>query len=336
MLRLISSQLNLIGAVGLLLGLFQTDLIKAEISPTSNQPVATFSIVGFDPATGELGVAVASRFFTVGNVVPWAEAGVGAVATQAYANTSFGWRGLDLLAQGLTPEEVRDVLIRSDDDPARRQFGIVAPDGKSVTYTGEGCSDWAGGRSGENYACQGNILAGEQVVIELERAFLETNGSLADRLYAALLAGEAAGGDSRGKQSAALLVVKEGTGYGGYTDRAVDIRVDDHAEPFKELGRILKIGQMNYAWNEAWTLFTKKKFKEALPHMERTARLAPEMGEVWYDLAVIRLAAGDPEGAIEALIDALQFNPKLKAQAQVDDDMDALRENAGFKELVKE
>ncbi len=254
---------------------------KAAVGDRSEQNIATFSIVGHDPATGELGVAVASRFFTVGNVVPWAKAGVGAVATQAYANTSFGWRGLDLLEKGLTPEEIKEVLIRNDDDPGRRQIGIVSADGKSATYTGEGCTAWAGGRAGPHYAVQGNILAGEAVVASMEEAFLKTEGTLADRLYEAMLAGEKAGGDSRGKQSAALLVVKEGTGYGGYTDRAVDIRVDDHAEPFKELGRILKIGQMNYAWNEAWTLFTQDKYAEALPPMERTAKLAPDYGEVF-------------------------------------------------------
>ena len=299
-----------------------------------DQNIATFSIVAHDPATGELGVAVASRFFTVGNVVPWAKAGVGAVATQAYANTSFGWRGLELLEKGLTPEEVRDLLIRGDDDPGRRQMGIVSADGKSATYTGEGCTAWAGGRAGPHYAVQGNILAGEAVVSSMEEAFLNTEGTLADRMYEAMLAGEKAGGDSRGKQSAALLVVKEGTGYGGYTDRAIDVRVDDHTEPFKELGRILKIAQMNYAWNEAWTLFTQEKFAEALPPMERTAKLAPEYGEVFYDLACIRLANGDRPGALEALEKALSLNPKLVSQAIKDDDLAALHGDAVYEKLV--
>jgi len=296
--------------------------------------VATFSIVGHDPATGELGVAVASRFFTVGNVVPWAKAGVGAVATQAYANTSFGWRGLELLEKGLTPDEVKQVLIRGDDDPGRRQFGVVSADGKSATYTGDGCTAWAGGRAGPHYAVQGNILAGEAVVADMEKAFLNTEGTLADRLYAALLAGEAAGGDSRGKQSAALLVVKEGTGYGGYTDRAIDIRVDDHAEPFEELGRILKIGQMNYAWNEAWTLFTQSKYSEALPPMERAAVLAPDYGEVFYDLACIRLATGDKEGALSALKRAIELNPNLTSQASRDDDLADLRGDDTFETII--
>ncbi len=312
-------------------------LIGSHSVGADNQSnIATFSIVAGDPVTGELGIAVASRFFTVGNVVPWAKAGVGAVATQAYANTSFGWRGLELLEKGLTPEEVKTVLLRDDNDPERRQFGIVGADGKSVTYTGTGCSAWAGGRSGENYAIQGNILTGEAVVDAMEKAFLETEGTLADKLYAALLAGEANGGDSRGKQSAALLVVREGTGYGGYTDRAIDVRVDDHAEPFKELGRILKIAQMNYAWNEAWTLFTEKKYAEALPHMERTAKMAPDYAEVLYDLAVIRLAAGDKTGALEATKKSLNLNPKLKIQASKDDDLKALRENPEFESLIND
>jgi len=303
----------------------------------NHQPtIATFSIVARDSATGELGVAVASKFFTVGNVVPWAKADVGAVATQSYANTSFGWRGLELLEQGLTPQEAVDKLIAEDDNPTQRQLGIVSADGKSATYTGEKCNAWAGGRHGPNYAVQGNILAGEAVVTAMEQAFLETHGTLAARMYAALLAGEQNGGDSRGKQSAAMLVVKEGAGYGGYTDRAIDIRVDDHAEPFKELGRLLNIAEMNYAWNEAWTLFTQKKYTEALPHMEHTARLAPDYAEVLYDLAVIRLANENTVGALTALSKALELNPKLRKQAAEDNDLLALRSNPEFEKLILE
>ncbi len=309
----------------------------AAIGDTSEQKtIATFSIVARDSATGELGVAVASRFFAVGSVVPWAKAGVGAVATQAYANTTFGPHGLEMLQQGATPFKVRDHFIASDSGIARRQFGVVAADGQAITFTGDSCSAWAGGRSGPNYAVQGNILAGEPVVAAMEKAFLETSGTLADRLYAALLAGEANGGDSRGKQSAALLVVKEGAGYGGYTDRAIDIRVDDHPEPFVELGRLLNIAQMNYSWNEAWTLFTQQRYAEALPHMERTARLSPEYPEVLYDLAVIRLANGDRAGALDALATALRLNAKLAASARVDNDLAALRDDPAFEALTVE
>jgi uncharacterized Ntn-hydrolase superfamily protein len=297
--------------------------------------VATFSIVAADPAAGEVGVAVASRFFAVGSVVPFGRGGVGAVATQASANTSFGSRGLDLLARGASPQEVADILLRNDDNPSRRQFGVVAADGKSITYSGPNCLVWAGGRSGPGYAVQGNILAGEQVVIAMERAFLDTKGTLADRMYAALVAGDAKGGDARGKQSAALVVFKTGAGYGGNDDRAIDIRVDDHPEPFKELGRLLKYAEMNYTWNSAWTLFTQKKYAEALPHQERAAELAPENPEVLYDLAVIRAAAGKRAEALDALEKALAGNPKLRTQAKTDHDLDVLRNEERFKKIVE-
>ena len=221
------------------------------------QPIATFSIVARDPATGELGVAVASRFFAVGSVVPWAKAGVGAVATQSFANTTYGPRGLDLLERGATPAQALAILQRDDGDRDQRQVGIVAADGASITFSGKGCNPWAGGRSGKDYAIQGNILTGEPVVAAMEKAFLASRGTLADRLYASLAAGDAAGGDSRGHQSAALLVVKAKAGYGGFSDRAIDIRVDDHADPFRELKRLLDYAQMNYAWNQGWTAFTE-------------------------------------------------------------------------------
>ena len=314
---------------------YSTSPLAQCVDGDEQEVVPTFSIVAGDSGTGELGVAVASRFFGVGVVVPWAKAEVGAVATQSYANTTFGWRGLELLEEGATPEEIVETLVKDDDDPERRQFGIVSADGKSATYTGEKCLAWAGGRNGPGYAIQGNILVSEEVLTAMEKTFLESKGTLAERLYAALLAGEARGGDSRGKQSAALLVVKTGAGYGGYTDRAIDIRVDDHPEPFKELGRLLKIAQVNYAWNEAWTLFTQKKYPEALPYMERSARLAPDNAEVFYDLAVIRLANGQENEALEALKKSLSLNPKLKKQAVDDDDLKGLKGNREFEELVK-
>ncbi|HVS30700.1 MAG TPA: tetratricopeptide repeat protein [Thermoanaerobaculia bacterium] len=304
------------------------------VSAAQDHTIATFSIVARDPASGELGVAVASRFFAVGAVVPFATANVGAVATQANANITFGPRALELLQRGATPEEIVRILVRDDPSAKQRQFGIVAADGSSATYTGEGANAWAGGRKGPNYAIQGNILAGEAVVTSMERAFLDTKGSLAQRMYAAMLAGENAGGDSRGKQSAAMLVVKERAGYNGGNDRAIDIRVDDHPEPFDELGRLLKYGEMNYAWNEGWTAFTEKRFAEALVAQERAVKLQPDLPELVYDLAVIRLAAGHRAEALEALERALKLNPKLKKQAAADSDLAALRDEAKFRALI--
>jgi uncharacterized Ntn-hydrolase superfamily protein len=298
--------------------------------------VSTFSIVACDSGAGELGIAVASRFFAVGSVVPWAKADVGAVATQSFSNTTFGWRGLDLLEKGARPEEIVNILLRTDSDPTKRQFGIVAADGRSATHTGKDCIPWAGGRSGPDYAVQGNILAGETVVTSMESTFVHTRGTLAGRMYAALVAGDRMGGDARGRQSAALLVVKRNAGYNGFTDRAIDIRVDDHPDPFKELGRLLDYAEMNYSWNEAWTLFTHKQGVQALPHMERAARLAPKNPEVLYDLSVIRLAAGREAESLGALEQAFKGNPKLKSQARVDSDLQSLKGNVRFEGMIKE
>jgi uncharacterized Ntn-hydrolase superfamily protein len=200
--------------------------------------VATFSIVAFDPETDSLGVAVQSKFLAVGSVVPWARAGVGAVATQAMANYNYGPRGLDLMAEGYSAEQTVEALVSADDDREHRQVGVVDARGRAATFTGSECFDWAGGVTGENYAAQGNILVGRETVEAMARSYEETDGDLATRLLSALDAGQGAGGDSRGKQSAALLVVREGGGYGGDNDRVVDLRVDDHPEPIRELIRI--------------------------------------------------------------------------------------------------
>lgn len=200
----------------------------------------TFSIVAWDPAIPEWGVAVASKFPAVGAVVPWARAGVGAVATQSYANTSFGPRGLELMAGGVTAQETVDRLLAEDDRAATRQVGAIDVRGTSATFTGESCMPWAGGTTGPGYACQGNILVGPEVVDAMASAFQGGAGDLVDRLLAAAVAGDRAGGDRRGRQAAALLVVREGGGYGGYTDRYVDLRVDDHPEAVAELVRVFE------------------------------------------------------------------------------------------------
>ena len=200
--------------------------------------VATFSIVAFDPETDSLGVAVQSKFLAVGSIVPWARAGTGAVATQAMANYNFGPRGLGLMSRGKTARETVEALISADDEREHRQLGVVDAEGRASTFTGGECFEWAGGVTGEYYAAQGNILVGRETVTEMAKTFEDTPGDLAGRLLAALDAGQQAGGDSRGKQSAALLVVREGGGYGGDNDRVLDLRVDDHPEPIRELIRL--------------------------------------------------------------------------------------------------
>ncbi len=200
----------------------------------------TFSIVTRDPATGDLGVAVASKFLAVGSVVPWARAGVGAIATQAYANVRYGPDGLARLAAGATAPEVLAALVAADELAGERQAGIVDATGRAATHTGSGCLPWAGGEADDGVAIQGNILAGPQVVAAMASAYRASTGpALAARLVAALLAGDRAGGDARGRQSAALLIVRADGGYGGGDDRLIDLRVDDHPDPVIELGRLL-------------------------------------------------------------------------------------------------
>jgi uncharacterized Ntn-hydrolase superfamily protein len=201
----------------------------------------TFSIVAFDPDNGDLGVAVASKFPCVGAVVPWAKAAVGAVATQAWANTDFGPDGLRLMGDRLGAAAALDAVIEADEDRDERQAGFVDALGEPATFTGTNCVRWAGGRTGDHFAAQGNILAGGEVVDEMARAFVEAGGELCDRLLAALLAGDAAGGDRRGKQSAALLVVRDKGGYEGRSDRYIDLRVDDHPEAPTELSRLFGV-----------------------------------------------------------------------------------------------
>jgi uncharacterized Ntn-hydrolase superfamily protein len=207
-----------------------------------NQPIiATFSIVARDPQNGDLGVAVASKFLAVGSVVPWARAGAGAIATQALANVAYGPDGLALLERGHAAEQALDELLAGDEQRAHRQIGLVDLRGSAAAHTGSACMDWAGHLVGPGFAAQGNILAGAQVVQAIADAFTQAQGELAERLLAALQAGDTAGGDRRGRQSAALYVARAGGSYGGVLDRYVDLRVDDHADPVPELARLLRL-----------------------------------------------------------------------------------------------
>jgi uncharacterized Ntn-hydrolase superfamily protein len=209
----------------------------AELS----EPIHTFSIVAHDPERKEWGVGVASRVLAVGSIVPSARANVGAVATQASTNASWGPKGLELLAQGKSAAEVVKILTEADKRAAVRQLGVIDAKGTAAAFTGEQCGKYAGHKTGKHYACQGNLLAGEAVVTDMAKAFEHSKGPLAWRIMAAMEAAEKAGGDKRGKQSAAILVVRPGSGRGGFGDRWIDLRVDDHKEPIVELARILSL-----------------------------------------------------------------------------------------------
>src|SRR5919206_724293 len=204
--------------------------------------VATYSIAACDLEAGHWGVAVQSKFPAVGSVVPWAEPHAGAVATQSYANPRYGPDGLALLREGRSAQEVVDALVAADEGRAKRQVGVVDARGGGASYTGDECMDWAGGRTGPGYAAQGNILVSEATVDALADTFEATAGTpLAERLIECLAAAQAAGGDSRGQQASALLVVERDGGYGKLSDILVDLRVDDHEQPIEELARLYKL-----------------------------------------------------------------------------------------------
>ena len=235
---------------------------------------ATFSIVAIDPVTGDLGIAVASRYFAVGAVVPWADAGVGAIATQAGVNVGYGPRALELLRQGLTAQQVLDKLMAEDTFPRKdaRQVAIVDAKGNVAVFTGDAANAWRGHVTGKTWSAQGNILVGAHVVQAMGRAFENTNDELAEKLYAALEAGDEAGGDSRGRQSASILVVRKGGGRNTNNDRYVFVNVDDHPDPMHELRRLMNI-QMSINHSGAFTrALTENRLADALASAEKLAR----------------------------------------------------------------
>ena len=261
----------------------------------------TYSIVAYDSATGDLGIAVQSKFPNVGGIVPWARAGAGAVATQSLSNTDYGAVGLELMARGATAEEALRAVRRGDPRSSQRQVGIVDARGNAASWTGDSTFDWAGGRTGggavgrsggkgqvitgRTFAAQGNILVSDATVRALAETFERARGSLADRLLAALVAGQAAGGDRRGMQSAALLVVRKGAGYMGTTDRYVDLYVYDAPDPIKELHRLYELHKLYFFTSE-------------------TSDLLPITPELQRELEAILLR--EPVGQREKWLDAPQ------------------------------
>jgi uncharacterized Ntn-hydrolase superfamily protein len=271
--------------------------------------VATYSIVACDLEAGQWGVATQSKFLAVGSVVPWAVPGVGAVATQAYANPRYGPQGLELLGQGLSAVEVVARLTDADDGRADRQVGVVDAQGGGATYTGSDCMDWAGGLAGPGFAAQGNILVGEETVAALATTFTAADGQpLAERLLECLAAAQAAGGDRRGQQSAALLVVERAGGYAGLSDSLVDLRVDDHEQPVAELARL-------YAMHAL--LFGKTPRERWIDvDDELRAELADRLGRLGYT-GELEHALGDWSGTenLEERVDGVrQIDPVVLAE----------------------
>jgi uncharacterized Ntn-hydrolase superfamily protein len=311
--------------------------IGRPVAAWADEPiVATFSIAACDTAAGTWGVAVASRFLAVGSVVPWARGGTGAVATQAACNTTFGPRGLELMEKGLLPEEALLVLLREDSGREKRQVGLVDAHGRSATYTGKECMNWAGGLNGPGYAVQGNILTGPEVVAAMAQAFESSTGFLGDRMLAALEAGDAAGGDSRGRQSAAIYLASPGQGYGGFNDVLCDLRVDDHPQPIVELHRVYNLWRPNQLITEGYRLADQGKYAEAVARGEEAARLDPDSGQPFYHLACYHARSGDPEKAMHYLEWAVRLDAKLKKNAAQDPDLAPLRERADYRSLMEQ
>lgn len=253
----------------------------------NSEPLAhTYSIVARDPNTGEMGVAVQSHWFSVGSIVSWGEAGVGVIATQSFVNPSFGQRGLEMLKQGMTAQEVVDLLIASDEGRDFRQLAIVDATGNSAAYTGSKCIPEAGHIVGDNYCVQANLMLSNLVWSEMSKAFESSDGPLAERLIAALEAAQNVGGDIRGQQSAAILVVKgEATGK-LWKDRYIDLRVEDHPEPVKEIKRLLKVFRAYEHMNKGDLAVEKNDMKLAMEHYSAAMKMFPENLEMKYWTAV--------------------------------------------------
>lgn len=302
----------------LLLAAAAAPAIAQPPAPEVHQPVATFSIVARDPATGELGVAVQSKYFSVGHVVPWAEAGVGVIATQANVNAGYGLKGLDLLREGMSAEEVRDRLLAEDEFPnvEGRQFAVIDARGGIAVHTGETANFWAGHRVGGDYSAQGNILTGPEVVEAMGDAFEAAEGTLAEKMQAAMMAGQEAGGDSRGRQSAAMLVVGKGMGRNINNDVVARLQVEDHPTPIVELGRVLDINLALSAMSRSRERMQAGDSAAALAEAERAAELWPAASDSWLNLGLLRYSAGDRDGALASLKKAASMNDLFRGQLE--------------------
>jgi uncharacterized Ntn-hydrolase superfamily protein len=298
--------------------------------------IATFSIVAADVERRQVGVAVQSKYFAVGAVVPWVRAGVGAVATQALGLASYGPRILEALGGGVRPAAALAKALAEDPLAARRQIGVVHADGEAASHTGTECLSWAGSRTGPGFAAQGNILAGPAVVEEMELAFLAASGTLAERLVTSLEAGQAAGGDSRGQQSAAVIVEQAGyrdLGSEGI-DRIVDLRVDDHPSPIVELRRLLDLRLRQEVSSRAMRRYNQADFAAAAAVMAAGDARFPHTADILYNLACFESLSGDSAGALRHLSEAITLDPSFRALAEKDTDFDPVRTMPAFLRLV--
>lgn len=292
--------------------LWHSDIGKSQTF-YKTQFAHTYSIVAIDTVTGEIGAAVQSHWFTVGSVVTWAEAGVGAVATQSFVNVSFGVRGLELLKEGKSPNEALQMLLSDDEGREFRQVAIIDAKGNTAAFTGSKCIPEAGHINKKNYSVQANLMLKNTVWPAMEKAFLSTEAPLAERLIAALEAAQAAGGDIRGKQSAAILVVRgESTGK-VWEDRLIDLRVEDHPNPVKELKRLLKVHRAYEHMNAGDVAVEKGNIEQALLEYSTAEKMLPENNlEMRYWHAVSLANVGRLEEALSLFNDVFQADSNWK------------------------
>jgi uncharacterized Ntn-hydrolase superfamily protein len=297
--------------------------------------LATFSIAARDPATGELGFAVQSKAFAAGNRAVHIKAGVGVIAHQASANPMYGEIGFELLQAGYTPQQALDMMLRSDEGRDSRQVAILDVQGRSASWDGPGANDWKGHKCGADYCAQGNILAGPDVVAALARVFEATSGKpLAERLMDALDAAQAAGGDARGVQSAAMIIARARGGAGGFSDRVIDIRVDDSRKPLVDLRHLLHLYQAGQLITEANRQLTAGDAAAALQTALAARDKDPGNDNAWVALANIHLKAGRKADALAALAKAIELNAANKRQLPKNRNFESLLNDPEFKRLT--
>ncbi len=308
-------------------------VIAANAAARDDDPASegTFSIIARDPAAGELGMAVHSKAFAVGSRTITAKGGVAVIAHQATSNPMYGQLGLELLQRGMTPQQALDLMVRGDEGRENRQVSILDMQGRSASWTGKGPQDWKGHRCVPDYCVQGNILAGPQVLDGMTQSFEAAAGQpLAERLLAALDGGQAAGGDRRGMQAAALMIVKPLAGAAGFSDRVIDIRVDDHSAPIIELRRVFNVFRAGEKMTDAFARLRINQPGEALRAALAARDLAPESDNVWVGLAYLYLAMDRKTECFEALRNAVALNPANKTQLPKNANFDSIRLDPEF------
>ena len=316
---------------------FLSLLLVTAGSALAQEPAleGTFSIIARDPATGELGMAVQSKTLAVGSRTITIKGGVAVIAHQSSSNPMYGALGLELLGAGMSPQQALDMMVRGDDGRDSRQVSILDATGRTAAWTGTGSSDWKGHTCGANYCAQGNILVGKEVVDGLARTFESSTGSLAERLLTAMDAGQAAGGDQRGTQSAALVIAKPLAGAAGYGDRVVDLRVDDSRAPLTELRRLLNMFQSRSDVSQAYARLRERAFDAASVAALTARNKSPEYDEAWVAWAATELAAGRVPSALEGVRKAIELNPANARQLPKNRNFEALWQNAEFQKMTK-